>query len=41
MTYLVCMLEEPSAEEMLKAVLPKILPKTVYVRYMVFEGKQL
>jgi hypothetical protein len=36
----VCMLEEPSAKEMLKAVLPKILPENVVVRYMVFEGKQ-
>ena len=40
MTYLVCMLEEPSAEEMLKAVLPKILPADIYVKYIVFEGKQ-
>lgn len=37
---LVCMLEEPSAKEMLKAVLPKLLPANVFVRYMVFEGKQ-
>lgn len=40
MTYLVCMLEEPSAEEMLKVVLSEILPQTVHVIYMVFEGKQ-
>lgn len=40
MCNLVCMLEEPSAKEMLKAVLPKILPANVIVRYIVFEGKQ-
>jgi len=40
MTNLVCMLEEPSAQEMLKAVLPRILPETVHIFYMVFEGKQ-
>lgn len=40
MISLLCLLEEPSAEEMLKAVLPRILPETVDVVYMVFEGKQ-
>lgn len=40
MKILVCLLEEPSAKEMLKAVLPKVLPSNVDVRYMVFEGKQ-
>lgn len=40
MLNLVCLLEEPSAKEMLKAVLPKILPESVAIRYMVFEGKQ-
>ena len=40
MRYLVCMLEEPSAEEMLRAVLPKILPDDIVVQYVVFEGKQ-
>ena len=40
MRYLVCCLEEPSAEEMLKGVLPRILPDDMTVRYMVFEGKQ-
>ncbi|MBF0410736.1 MAG: DUF4276 family protein [Candidatus Riflebacteria bacterium] len=40
MTNLVCLLEEPSAKEMLIAILPKILPPTVNVRYIVFEGKQ-
>ncbi|MDD3016717.1 MAG: DUF4276 family protein [Lactococcus chungangensis] len=36
----VCMLEEPSAKEMLKVVLPKLLPNNVNFRYIVFEGKQ-
>jgi hypothetical protein len=40
MMMLVFFLEEPSAEEMLKGVLPKILPKHVVPRYIVFEGKQ-
>jgi len=40
MMMLVFFLEEPSAEEMLKDVLPKILPKHVIPRYVVFEGKQ-
>jgi len=40
MTYLVCFLEEPSAREMLEGVLPRILPEDVYVKYVVFEGKQ-
>ncbi len=40
MKYLVCLLEEPSAREMLKGVLPRILPHDVYVKYIVFEGKQ-
>jgi hypothetical protein len=37
---LVCFLEEPSAKAMLEGVLPRILPEDVYVRYIVFEGKQ-
>ena len=32
-------LEEPSAREMLKGLLPRILPPRVAVRYVVFEGK--
>lgn len=40
MTTLVFLLEEPSAREMLKGILPKILPKTVVPEYKVFEGKQ-
>lgn len=40
MMMLVFFIEEPSAEEMLKGVLPKILPKDVIPRYVVFEGKQ-
>lgn len=40
MNQLVFFLEEPSAREMLKGYLPKILPDNVYPRYVVFEGKQ-
>ena len=37
---LVFLLEEISAREMLKGLLPRILPDIVMVRYIVFEGKQ-
>lgn len=40
MTTLVFFLEEPSAKEMLLGVLPKILPKHIVPRFIVFEGKQ-
>lgn len=40
MKYLVCLLEEPSAKEMLKALLPLILPDDVKFKFIVFEGKQ-
>ena len=40
MRTLVFLLEEPSAEEMLKGVLPRILPEEVSVKYLVFEGKR-
>jgi len=40
MTQLVFCLEEPSAREMLKGLLPKLLPEGFEVRYLVFEGKQ-
>jgi hypothetical protein len=36
----VFLLEERSAEEMLKGVLPKLLPAHINTRYLVFEGKQ-
>jgi hypothetical protein len=36
----VCLLEEPSAMEMLKGILPRLLPQTIEVKYIVFEGKQ-
>ena len=36
---LVFVLEEPSAREMLKGLLPRVLPGAVQVRYVVFEGK--
>lgn len=40
MRSLVCLLEEPSAREMLKGVLPRILSEAVCIHYIVFEGKQ-
>ena len=40
MTELVCLLEEPSARAMLEGILPRILPASIAVRYIVFEGKQ-
>lgn len=40
MITLVFCLEEPSAREMLKGILPRLLPDDVVVHYMVFEGKQ-
>lgn len=42
MNQLVFFLEEPSAREMLKNFLPRILPEPdhITVRYVVFEGKQ-
>jgi len=40
MTDLVCFLEEPSAKEMLQAVLPKFLPPEIHTFFFIFEGKQ-
>lgn len=40
MKNLVCFLEEPSAKEMLKGVLPRFLPDDIEYTYVVFEGKQ-
>lgn len=40
MSTLVCLLEEPSAREMLQGVPPRILPSGCHVRYIVFQGKQ-
>lgn len=40
MKTLVCFLEEPSAKEMLKGVLPRLLPEDIECTYIVFEGKQ-
>ena len=37
---IVFLLEEPSAREMLKGLLPRILPASLVVKYVVFEGKQ-
>lgn len=40
MKSLVFLLEEPSAIELLKGILPRILPDNVEAFYLVFEGKQ-
>jgi hypothetical protein len=40
MNEIVFLLEEPSAREMLQGLLPRLLPTTDRVRYVVFEGKQ-
>ena len=40
MKTIVFCLEEPSAREMLKGLLPRILPDDVTTRYIVFQGKQ-
>ena len=40
MTQLVIFLEEPSAKEMLKGLLPRLLPEKINPIYVVFEGKQ-
>lgn len=40
MTTLVFLLEEPSARDLLEGVLPRLLPATVVVKYMIFDGKQ-
>ena len=40
MKTIVFCLEEPSAREMLKGVLPNILPDTIHPHYIVFKGKQ-
>ena len=40
MRRLIFLLEEPSAEEMLRGVLPRILPEDCYPEFKVFEGKQ-
>ncbi len=40
MTQIVFFLEEPSAREMLKGFLPRLLPDGLSVKYIVFEGKR-
>jgi len=40
MKTLVCFLEELSAAEMLKGILPRLLPEEVVCKFVVFEGKQ-
>ncbi len=37
---IVCLLEEPSAQKMLEAVLPRILPEINQIVYLPFQGKQ-
>lgn len=40
MKRLIFLLEEPSAKEMLKVVLPKVTPEHFHTEFKVFEGKQ-
>lgn len=40
MTTIVFLLEEPSAQDALEGLLPRILPANIDVKYLVFEGKQ-
>ncbi|NNM86760.1 MAG: DUF4276 family protein [Phycisphaerales bacterium] len=40
MSELVFLLEEQSAAEMLRGLLPRLLPDAISVRYIVFEGKR-
>ncbi|PNU20418.1 hypothetical protein C2E25_07595 [Geothermobacter hydrogeniphilus] len=40
MITLVFLLEEPSAQDALEGILPRILPPEVHTEYLVFEGKQ-
>lgn len=40
MKNLVFLLEEPSAKDLLEGLLPRLLPPTLAVHYLVFEGKQ-
>ena len=39
MRTIVFALEEPSAQEMLRGILPKLLPSDMAPRFMVFKGK--
>lgn len=40
MKRLIFLLEEPSAREMLKILLPKVMPEYIHPEFKVFEGKQ-
>jgi Domain of unknown function (DUF4276) len=40
MKHLVFLLEEPSARDLLEGLLPRLLPDTIQVQFLVFEGKQ-
>ncbi len=40
MKTVVFFLEEPSAKELLAGVLPRMLPESIQIRYIVFQGKQ-
>lgn len=37
--FLVCLLEEPSAKEMLEGILPRFIDDGITVKYIVFEGR--
>ena len=41
MKNLVCFLEEPSAREMLKGVLSRLLPNDIEYTYIIFDGISL
>lgn len=40
MSTFVCLTEEPSAKYMLEKIIPRILPNTPDIKFIVFEGKQ-
>ncbi len=40
MTTLLFLLEEPSAKALLEGLVPRLVPRSVHPRFMVFEGKQ-
>ncbi len=39
MNHLVLLLEEPSAKDLLESILPQLVPPSVQVHYLTFEGK--
>lgn len=38
--HLVFLLEEPSARDLLEGLLPKLVPESIGIHYLIFEGKQ-